>query len=1579
MKPTRFPSLVLPLATTLASLSVLGADPAAVAPPSAAMGAASAVRGALSSAEGEVRSQQERTETASAPRRTPAGAKAASEMTEPSEFSFVPPDPEFFRNRPGKLEELNGIGRSLVDFAVHSGRKVLERQEALQKQYVDDRQETLDRAKAEAIVAGDRRRTDELAYSEADSAIREARDAFDLAAEEEARAEAELDRIEKEIKEDSDNANLRRERKEALEAQFRGVKDAETAAAAESGEARGAFERANSEWTAAVARHAEATNAVVNGRTRVDAAERTLKEGEERAEQSGATALAAREESDAAEKSRRAAERAEKGARRNLERAEREQSAAAAAVREAKDRKERMAQRLETARKANAETKGWFSRLWIPSVPRAERRLAAAEEEIPAAESRAGEATAKAKTAAAAAAAAETSLKEAVAKAEEASGKAKAAAEEAKTARESVQGFRDERNTARRMLQAAEREVPRASRSVADSDAARKEAGDAFERLDAARKEAEERTRTLESEIQVLDSTKDAELSFRLHEADKNKAKKELLDAVEAREKASLQKEEAEANKDDTLKAKLDASVAKEKVALVALREAGESMLAAARDSEFDARREIRDLGFTNEVARAEYWSNLRRDVGDELRAAASPESARSASDRAFADYVARTNELATARSRLRDVRSKISAAEKAVSAAEREARSAASALRTASNAVVRAAARVEEAVARETAARAATEGAKDADRAGAALRDATAARADAEKAAEDAAKARSAAEQAAAAANDRAGEERQRLESDRADVESCQKAERIAAGAVDEAESLLRKARASLADAERDGRQADRAADRTVDPVEREFDRQLQAKIAEWRTYEAYRRLSESGRIRLLALEARREYRAALAEYRDRKRDYYRQLDREADHRAGLESGSLEAFRNAYSAARRRFSKAEAKYNEYFSDNTFRTDRSDDTTASNRLDTVAARIGRDHDGLAVQFRGDRLWLARTSVNGAPLLDSFKEELDWQIGLLRRPMDDVASLEEKAPASEFEAVKAAADHVRARAIYGGFYFAGLEVREQAARSFEVFVDKGRFSPGEVRFVDSDGVVLRERAEEGEVPVEARSGKEFSEAEILSRLAPRGAGTNNLEREAFNFVEFRRNLNALNADPDIRRADVTFTPQPAGEWNYGYDEDPSLTNRNTRAVKTAVTVEEDPSWLNRLLPRPVSPLHGVIGIDNFNSMGDSDRIAGDADTWSARATVQNQHRFLGRDAALTLNGNVSLAASLYGGAASWYLARRDDLGWNEGGWKDWALTVHGGYTDVDQEDVIEGLDVLGTGYYAGLQATSRMADFGGSTLDFSMGLTYRYVESKLRLANTTLRMGPGENGDGYTILPLSLALLYADKDLDALGGRNYATLELAYNLGGSSADDLRYFRQAIQDGDDAYLLLRAQFARIQLLFLEETSFLLPRLLFLRADAQYAFAPVVGSEQFGLGGHGTVRGYVEREFMGDTGLSATLEFRTPIRIGWLSPSAKPDRPYEGGDSLQLVYFLDMGYYLLEDAHTVRAADGSAVLEDDDNLLLGLGFGVRYSWKDLVARLDWGFPVWQETKLEDSETSSSGVVHASLQYQF
>ena len=112
--------------------------------------------------------------------------------------------------------------------------------------------------------------------------------------------------------------------------------------------------------------------------------------------------------------------------------------------------------------------------------------------------------------------------------------------------------------------------------------------------------------------------------------------------------------------------------------------------------------------------------------------------------------------------------------------------------------------------------------------------------------------------------------------------------------------------------------------------------------------------------------------------------------------------------------------------------------------------------------------------------------------------------------------------------------------------------------------------------------------------------------------------------------------------------------------------------------------------------------------------------------------------------------------------------------------------------------------------------------------------------------------------------------------------------------------------------------------------------LHVAAQYSDQPLISNEEFSVGGADTVRGYFESEALGDYGVAAQAELRTPA----LSSRALHL------DELKVLLFLDGGV----------AGIHHPLEEQSDRTRLGsLGVGVRIKWmKRLNAALDFGRPL-------------------------
>lgn len=112
------------------------------------------------------------------------------------------------------------------------------------------------------------------------------------------------------------------------------------------------------------------------------------------------------------------------------------------------------------------------------------------------------------------------------------------------------------------------------------------------------------------------------------------------------------------------------------------------------------------------------------------------------------------------------------------------------------------------------------------------------------------------------------------------------------------------------------------------------------------------------------------------------------------------------------------------------------------------------------------------------------------------------------------------------------------------------------------------------------------------------------------------------------------------------------------------------------------------------------------------------------------------------------------------------------------------------------------------------------------------------------------------------------------------------------------------------------------------------LIIRGDLQLADRRLLSSEQIGLGGQASIRGYRQDALLADNGAFGSIEVRLPIL-----------RLNKQQALLQLIPFVDIG----------TAWNNSGGPNIDPDFLASTGLGLRYQISDrLDARFDWGIPL-------------------------
>ncbi len=124
--------------------------------------------------------------------------------------------------------------------------------------------------------------------------------------------------------------------------------------------------------------------------------------------------------------------------------------------------------------------------------------------------------------------------------------------------------------------------------------------------------------------------------------------------------------------------------------------------------------------------------------------------------------------------------------------------------------------------------------------------------------------------------------------------------------------------------------------------------------------------------------------------------------------------------------------------------------------------------------------------------------------------------------------------------------------------------------------------------------------------------------------------------------------------------------------------------------------------------------------------------------------------------------------------------------------------------------------------------------------------------------------------------------------------------------------------------------------------------IRAEAQLASGSLLPSEQLGLGGLRTVRGYSEREALADSGWWGSFEARSPA---WQAPLFQKELTAQG------LLFVDHGFAWQDHANNVQ--------------LWSLGVGARVGWGEASLRADLGLPLI-EGEEDDHLRAHLGLVY-------
>lgn len=265
-----------------------------------------------------------------------------------------------------------------------------------------------------------------------------------------------------------------------------------------------------------------------------------------------------------------------------------------------------------------------------------------------------------------------------------------------------------------------------------------------------------------------------------------------------------------------------------------------------------------------------------------------------------------------------------------------------------------------------------------------------------------------------------------------------------------------------------------------------------------------------------------------------------------------------------------------------------------------------------------------------------------------------------------------------------------------------------------------------------------------------------------------------------------------------------------------------------------------------------------------------------------------------------------------------------------LTLIGSYSDVDSGIVADFFDVTGEGTVAGALVEHTLLNRGRYGHRVQASLFDKQFENSVDFLGQQI---------GADVRTRPVSLRYDGEWLRDDGNIGFH-IAWARNLPHGSENSAAAYTAARAGAETDWDAWQAG-AFLDLRFGEGW------LLRSRLAGQYAGEPLVPGEQFGLGGAGSVRGFLPRAASTDDGVAGTVEL-------WIPPPSP---------KLQLLGFVDV-------ARGWR--DQVQVGEEDELSLASLGVGMRWQPTEwLRANLDWGYVINGASNVE----SGNHRVHFNL----
>lgn len=258
-----------------------------------------------------------------------------------------------------------------------------------------------------------------------------------------------------------------------------------------------------------------------------------------------------------------------------------------------------------------------------------------------------------------------------------------------------------------------------------------------------------------------------------------------------------------------------------------------------------------------------------------------------------------------------------------------------------------------------------------------------------------------------------------------------------------------------------------------------------------------------------------------------------------------------------------------------------------------------------------------------------------------------------------------------------------------------------------------------------------------------------------------------------------------------------------------------------------------------------------------------------------------------------------------------------------------------------LGTLGNSDIYGLRWSMPLNSLGQSGFyhTLALGADWKEMRQAVTLSN-------GSISTPVTYVPLSLT--YGANWFGDAGAQTSLDASAVFSARGALSGDSAEFAARRQGADASFFILRLGASRQQPLGGGWMAFG-------KVDSQLATMPLINSEQFVGAGAEAVRGYLESERLGDSGVRGTLELRAPaLNAGggvWLTPALFVDLAQL--EMQQAVYPQKSSYRLGGTGISLRGrAPGGLRLETDVALALYDGDQTRRGDVRVHARLLWDY---------------------------